>query len=63
MPIFNTVDPKCPYVSATVIANDRILAVGSKDKIKSISLPDATHLNLGGSFVMPKMIDAHVHLR
>jgi len=58
-----TVDPKRPYASAMVIANDRILAVGSEDEIKSISLPDATRLNLGGAFIMPGMIDAHVHLQ
>jgi hypothetical protein len=58
-----TVDPQNPRASAMAIANDRILAVGNEDDIKNINLPDASHLNLNGGFVLPGLIDAHVHLQ
>ena len=57
-----TVNPNQPRASAIAIANDRIVAIGSDAEIKAIHLPDAQHIDLNGAFVMPGMIDAHLHL-
>ena len=58
-----TVDLAQPRATAIAIANDRILAVGSDAEIGSIRLPSATRLDLNSAFVMPGMIDAHLHLQ
>jgi predicted amidohydrolase YtcJ len=57
-----TVDPLQPRASAIAIANDRIVAVGSDAEIGAICLPGAQTLDLNGAFVVPGMIDAHLHL-
>ncbi len=57
-----TVNPAQPRVTAIAIANDRIVAVGNDDDIKAIALPDARAINMNGAFVLPGLIDAHVHL-
>jgi predicted amidohydrolase YtcJ len=57
-----TVDPAQPRATALAIANDRIVAVGSDDEIERVQLPGAARLNLGGAFVLPGFIDAHLHL-
>lgn len=57
-----TVNPNQPRASAIAIANDRIVAIGSDAEIKAIHIPDAQHIDLNGAFVMPGMIDAHLHL-
>jgi predicted amidohydrolase YtcJ len=57
-----TVDPKQPRATAMAIANGRILAVGSDDDINAISLPHAQRVNMNGAFVLPGLIDSHVHL-
>ena len=57
-----TVDPLQPRASAMAIANNRIVAVGSNAEINAIHLPDMQTLDLNGAFVLPGMIDAHLHL-
>ena len=57
-----TVDPKQPRATAIAISHGRIVAVGSDDDVKNISLPGAKAINLNGAFVLPGLIDAHVHL-
>ncbi|MCL6510638.1 MAG: amidohydrolase [Anaerolineae bacterium] len=57
-----TVNPAQPRASAIAIANDRIVAVGSDDEINVIALPDAQRVDMRGAFVLPGLIDAHVHL-
>ncbi|MCW1967815.1 MAG: amidohydrolase [Anaerolineae bacterium] len=57
-----TVNPKQPRASAMAVVHDRIVAIGSDEEIKAIQLPNATHIDLKGAFVMPGMIDAHLHL-
>jgi predicted amidohydrolase YtcJ len=58
-----TVNPAQPRATALAIANDRIIAVGSDDDINNIQLPGAVRLNLDGAFVLPGLIDAHLHLQ
>jgi predicted amidohydrolase YtcJ len=57
-----TVNPRQPRASAIAIANDRILAVGGDAEIAAISLPHAQRIDLRGAFVLPGLIDAHLHL-
>lgn len=57
-----TVNPSQPSATAIAIANDRILAVGSNDAIETLALPNAQRINMNGAFVLPGLIDAHVHL-
>lgn len=58
-----TVNPAQPRATAIAIANDRIVAVGSDAEIDAVRLPGAQRVNLAGAFVMPGMIDAHLHLQ
>ena len=58
----HTVNPDQPRATAVAIANDRIVAVGSDAEIQSIRLPGAERIDMAGAFIMPGMIDAHLHL-
>ncbi|MFN3704754.1 MAG: amidohydrolase [Thermoflexales bacterium] len=58
-----TADPRQPHADALAIANGRILAIGSDDDILAIHLPGARRENLGGAFITPGLIDAHLHLQ
>ncbi|MCS7061353.1 MAG: amidohydrolase [Anaerolineae bacterium] len=58
-----TVNPAQPRATALAVANDRILAVGHDAEIRAVQLPNAQHVDLEGAFVMPGMIDAHLHLQ
>lgn len=57
-----TVNPKQPRATAIAIANGRIVAVGRDDEINAVALPDVQRLDMHGAFVLPGLIDAHVHL-
>jgi predicted amidohydrolase YtcJ len=57
-----TVNPAQPRATAIAIANNRILAVGNDDDIRAIRLPNAQHIDMRGAFVLPGLIDAHLHL-
>jgi hypothetical protein len=57
-----TVNPAQPRATAIAIADNRILAVGNDDEISAITLPNAQRINLNSAFVLPGLIDAHVHL-
>jgi len=57
-----TVNPRQPRATAIAIVGNRILAVGDNETIDSLVLPDARREDLEGAFVLPGLIDAHVHL-
>ncbi len=57
-----TVNPLQPRATALAIANDRIVAVGSDAEIDAVRLPGAQRLDMHGAFILPGMIDAHLHL-
>lgn len=57
-----TVNPAQPRATAIAIAGNRILAVGGDDDINAIRLPNAQRVDMHGAFVLPGLIDAHVHL-
>jgi hypothetical protein len=45
-----------------VDASGRLVRVGSLEEVLSDAEEHATHVGLDGRFVVPGMIDAHVHL-
>src|SRR5215475_7333569 len=50
-----------PYAEAVAIRGDRIIAVGTLASVERIAGPSARKVDLAGKFLMPGMIDAHVH--
>ena len=56
-----TGDRTRPEAEAVAIAGDRIALVGSSSDVKSQAHPSAEVVDLGGAFVAPGFIDAHVH--
>lgn len=50
-----------PYAEAVAIRGDRIIAVGSLGDVERTAGPSARKVDLHGKFLMPGMIDAHVH--
>jgi predicted amidohydrolase YtcJ len=50
-----------PYAEAVAIRGDRIIAVGALGSVERIAGPTARKIDLHGKFLMPGMIDAHVH--
>lgn len=58
-----TVNPAQPWASAIAIANDRIIAVGADHELADIHLPHMQRADMGGAFIMPGMMDAHLHLQ
>jgi predicted amidohydrolase YtcJ len=56
-----TAEPDAPYAEAVAIRGDRIVAVGALESVERAVSQDARRVDLGGRFLMPGMIDAHVH--
>jgi len=50
-----------PYAEAVAIRGEHIIAVGTRDSVEQAAGPGARHVDLKGQFLMPGMIDAHVH--
>jgi predicted amidohydrolase YtcJ len=50
-----------PYAEAVAIRGDRIIAVGTLESVERIAGPTVRKVDLQGKFLMPGMIDAHVH--
>lgn len=59
--VIYTVNEKQPAAQAMAIRNDKIIAVGSNDDIKS-SFVAAQTIDLNGKAVYPGFTDAHAHL-
>ncbi|MFF0740157.1 amidohydrolase [Streptomyces sp. NPDC004111] len=51
-----------PRHEAFAVRGERFLAVGSADEVRLAAGTDAKEVDLGGSFVMPGVIEAHAHL-
>jgi predicted amidohydrolase YtcJ len=56
-----TAEPDAPYAEAVAIRGDRIVAVGALESVERAAGPGARRIDLGGRFLMPGMLDAHVH--
>ena len=50
-----------PYAEAVAIRGDRIVAVGALAAVERAAAPIGHRVDLRGAFLMPGMIDAHVH--
>ena len=56
-----TGNPAQPAAEAVAISGDRIASVGSTVDVRRSSAGDTTPIDLGGAFVVPGFVDAHVH--
>jgi predicted amidohydrolase YtcJ len=56
-----TVNTREPRAQAIAIAGERILAVGSNDKVRSLATSRTSQLNVEGKTIVPGFIDAHTH--
>ncbi len=56
-----TMDPEIPVAEAIAIKNDKIMAVGSDQEILTLAGERTLKMNLGGSRIIPGLIDNHVH--
>ncbi len=57
-----TVNPAQPRATALAISHGRIVAVGSDSDVGNIALPGLQRVDMQGAFVLPGLIDAHLHL-
>ena len=57
-----TMDAKRPWAEAVAIDGDRILAVGSKEKIDAFRSENTRRIDAHGKLVLPGFADSHVHL-
>lgn len=56
-----TFDPDQPQITALAIIGENIVAAGTDDKITPLAHSNTQLDNLAGRFVMPGMVDAHIH--
>ncbi len=58
----HTVDDANPAASAVALKDGCFVAVGSDDEVRDLAGPGTRIEDLGGSTVVPGLIDAHNHL-
>ena len=58
-----TMDPTQPQLTAVAIRNNKILATGSDDEMKSLLGSSGKWIDLNGRCVTPGLVDAHVHFQ
>jgi predicted amidohydrolase YtcJ len=56
-----TMDPARPWAQAIAIRGGRIVAVGADDDMAALTGPATRTVDLQGGFLMPGLIDSHVH--
>lgn len=56
-----TIDDRQPRAQAVAIADGRLLAVGSNDRVRALATGRTEKINLEGKSVVPGFIDAHTH--
>jgi len=59
--VIYTVDPTCPRAEAAAIKDGKILAVGRAGEMEAYRASDTEIWDMGGRFVLPGLIDAHMH--
>lgn len=58
-----TLDPARPRATAVAIRDGRIMAVGDDDRMRELLGRGGEWVDLGGRFVTPGLVDAHVHFQ
>jgi predicted amidohydrolase YtcJ len=58
-----TMDPLMPQAQALALSGDRILALGSDDRIRALAGPRTEIVDLGGRPVLPGFHDTHLHVQ
>jgi predicted amidohydrolase YtcJ len=58
-----TQDPARPEAVAIGIRDDQVVVVGSDADVARAAGPRTQRIDLGGAFVVPGLVDSHVHLR
>ena len=56
-----TVDPSFETAEAMAIRGDRILSVGTEDKVSAFAGSATRYLDLGGKTLLPGLTDSHLH--
>jgi predicted amidohydrolase YtcJ len=56
-----TVDADRSWAEAVAIKDGKFVAVGSNSEVAAVKGPDTEVVDLDGAFVMPGVVDAHVH--
>ncbi len=56
-----TVDENDTIAEAVLLADDRIIAVGTNKEIRGVLPHNGTTIDLGGRAVIPGIVDSHVH--
>lgn len=56
-----TADPRNSVVSAIAVQGERIVAVGTDESVLQHRTPKTEVIDLAGGFVVPGLIDSHVH--
>ncbi len=59
--LIHTVNPEQPTAQSLAVRGNRILMVGSDDRLLK-AYPDAAHIDAAGRAIVPGLIDAHAHL-
>jgi predicted amidohydrolase YtcJ len=58
-----TMDSTRPQAQAIALQGDKIMALGGNDEMKSLLGQGGEWVDLGGRFVTPGLVDAHVHFQ
>lgn len=56
-----TADRQHPYADAIALNGKKIIAVGRENDVKQIAGPTATMIDCRGNFMMPGIVDSHIH--
>lgn len=56
-----TVDAEQPWAEAVAIEDGRFVFVGSTNEVRAFVDDDTSEFDLGGSFVLPGLVDSHTH--
>lgn len=57
-----TVNEAAPWAEAVAIKDGKLIVVGSNTEVEAVAGSGTEVIDLGGKFVMPGLVDAHIHL-
>lgn len=57
-----TMEKSYPMVSAVAVKNGVIMACGSDEEVKALATPETEMVDLKGAFMIPGLVDSHMHL-